>query len=98
MTVIFNDENKTTTTELYEKVFEFDQKRSTKKVHFGITANVFTWRKLFQELGLYDENLLSGGDRKWGLRVYNAGYELLYYPDCKVSHPTRKIQAFKKKL
>ncbi len=96
--IFFANHEKPTTTELYEKVFEFNQKRAVKKVHFGITANVLTWKKLFDELGLYNDEHMSGGDREWGLRVYNAGYEILYYPDCKVHHPARQIDEFKRKL
>jgi GT2 family glycosyltransferase len=59
------------------------------KSHFSVTANMFTFRKIFEEVGLFDEQRYSGGDKDWGNRVYNSGYQLLYEEKAVVMHPAR---------
>ena len=56
---------------------------------FGATANLFVDRRVFDEVGGFDERLKSGGDYEFGLRCSLAGIPIRYADDVVVSHPAR---------
>ena len=56
---------------------------------FGATANLFVERRVFDEVGGFDERLKSGGDYDFGLRCSLAGIPIRYADDVVVSHPAR---------
>jgi GT2 family glycosyltransferase len=56
---------------------------------YGATANLFTWARVFDQVGQFDPHLLSLGDRQWGQRVSAAGYAVVYCRDAWVYHPAR---------
>lgn len=56
---------------------------------FAPTACLFVTRDLLDDVGVFDHRLVSGGDKEFGNRVANAGYELHYAPNVVVHHPTR---------
>lgn len=85
--------------ELYEQLFAFPQKRFLEQDHYGATANVFTYRKVIDDVGGFDSELKSGGDLHWGQKVYAAGYAMVYAPEVCINHPARSgIQELHKKL
>ena len=76
--------------ELYEILaLGFPQEQFLEDGHFGVTANLFTFRNVIQSVGDFDQNLKSGGDKQWGQRVFKAGYKQLYADDACIKHPTR---------
>lgn len=75
--------------ELYEMVHGFPQANYVSAHHFGATANLFTLRRVIEDVGVFDATLLSGGDREWGKRVHAAGYALRYCDTAVVDHPAR---------
>jgi len=46
-------------------------------------------REIFEEVGIFDESLISGGDHEFGNRVHNAGFKLKYTEATKAYHPAR---------
>ena len=64
---------------------------------YGATANVFTWRWMFDKVGLFEE-VQSLGDRDFGLKVKAAGFEVIYSPDAIVLHPARNLKALLNKV
>jgi GT2 family glycosyltransferase len=54
----------------------------------GVTANLFVSRRLFDELGGFDESLPSGGDYDFVRRADAAGARVVYCPRAVVFHPT----------
>lgn len=74
--------------EVYEKAFAFDQEQNAKN-GVSVTANMFTSRRVFDVVGLFDETLMSGGDFEWGWRATQAGKTILYADDVNVRHPAR---------
>lgn len=64
---------------------------------FAATANMFTRRRMFDALGLFDGSLRSGGDFNWGHRVHDAGYALAYAPLAIVEHNARDAEEFRNK-
>ncbi|NJR59652.1 MAG: glycosyltransferase [Cyanobacteria bacterium CRU_2_1] len=76
--------------ELYESLaMSFPQEEFLKDKKFGVTANLFTFKKILDGVGLFDENLRSGGDLQWGQRVFAKGYQQVYADDACVNHPAR---------
>jgi len=53
------------------------------------TANMFVKRSLFNKVGLFDDNLFSGGDVHWTAKAVEKGAEIYYHPEAVVYHPVR---------
>ena len=90
---VASDRGGTRSLELFEMVHAFPQQRYVEQLDFGATANVLTRRRVVDAVGPFDEQLLSGGDKKWGRQVAAAGFRLVYAPDAVVQHPARSSWA-----
>ena len=77
-------------TEMYEKAYAFRQQDFVALQGMAATANMITYRHVFDAVGLFREDLMSGGDAEWGRRAQAAGYSVVYAPDCVVYHPARR--------
>lgn len=90
VSLFFADPQHPTAVELYESLTAFPQERLLRDFHGGATANVFTWRRVMDRVGLFNTRLKSNGDLEWGERVFQAGYDQVYAAEVQVSHPTRR--------
>ncbi|TSD67724.1 glycosyltransferase [Inquilinus sp. KBS0705] len=86
---LYYKSNKLTNAELYEKVYAFNQEVYVEQDGTGVTANMFSYRSVFDAVGLFKEDLLSGGDYEWSVRARDANYPILYADNVIVSHPAR---------
>ncbi len=75
--------------EYYDSIFYLNQERAIREYHGVMTANAMTFKKMFEQLGLFDQNTHSGGDYKWAARVFSHGFPLVYASDMVVKHPAR---------
>jgi len=75
--------------EIYEKAYSFRQDLYVKEKKAAATANMWTYKDSFDKVGLFNENLLSGGDMEWGRRAQNFGIPIDYEPEIVVKHPAR---------
>jgi len=66
--------------------------------HFGVTANLFVNRRVFDAVGLFDADLKSGGDLEFGDRVHRAAIPQVFDERCLVIHPPRTHNEKKIKL
>lgn len=57
--------------------------------YFAPTCCLFVRREVFADVGLFDHRLTSAGDKEFGNRVREAGYDLHFAEDVAMSHPTR---------
>jgi glycosyltransferase involved in cell wall biosynthesis len=87
--VFFRDPKRPTAVELYESRTAFLQQEYIEVGRFAVTANLFTFRKVVDDVGVFDAELKSGGDLEWGQRVAAHGYPLVYAEDARVAHPAR---------
>ncbi len=88
--LFFKDRQHPTAYELYESIeMGFPQDEFIKEKSFGVTANLFTFRSILDQIGSFDESLKSGGDIQWGQSVCEYGYKLVYSDHALVQHPTR---------
>ena len=76
--------------ELYQSVRAFPQQHYVERARFAATANVFTFKSIFEAVGLFDDQLFSGGDKEWGRRVHRQGYALGFAGRARVRHPARE--------
>ena len=67
----------------------FPVKQYLENENYAPTCALLVRRKVFKEIGFFDARLISGGDREFGERVHQAGYEQGYAADAVVHHPAR---------
>jgi len=87
--IFFKEPHHPNLVELYDSVTFLQQEKYVNQYNSAATANLFTYRRLFNELGFFDDSLKSGGDGEWSKRVFNAGYLVIYAENSSVMHPAR---------
>ena len=60
---------------------------------FAPTCSLIIHHSVFDEIGLFDDRLHSGGDVEFGKRAVAAGFDITYLSDVTTSHPTRSTLA-----
>lgn len=65
---------------LYQSSVGFQQAANIGHKGFSVTANLFCSRQAIERVGLFDEALLSGGDREWCWRAERAGIPVVFAP------------------
>ncbi len=78
-----------TTAELYEKVYAFKQEHTVMTLSSSVTGNMFSYKKVFEIVGDFREDLLSGGDHEWSHRAQLSDFAIAYVCDAVVLHPAR---------
>lgn len=86
---LFYAEAEPTTAELHETVFAFPQERYFRE-GWAVTANMVAKRAVFEAVGTFDDSLLSGGDKRWGMKAQASGYSIGYAVEACVKHPARR--------
>lgn len=86
---LYYKSDKLTNAELYETVYAFNQDIYVEQDGTGVTANMFTFKHVFDKIGMFREDLLSGGDYEWAVRAREADYQIQYADNVIVSHPAR---------
>jgi len=84
------DQERLTSAELWECVWGFPQKEFVEARNFAATANLFTYRRVFDAVGPFDADMMSGGDVEWGQRAHRAGKRLVFSEAACVLHPARR--------
>jgi len=87
--LFFENSKRKSAAELYESAFSFNQRRNVNKYGASITANFFTRRQFFDDVGFFDNRRKSGEDFGWNRRANNEGLSLIYADDVVVEHPAR---------
>jgi GT2 family glycosyltransferase len=86
----FKEEGGDELTYLFEKTFNFNQKRNVEERGQSITANLFCKKNVVEKIGPFKTKLLSGGDFEWSSRATSSGFKMVYGNDTLVHHPARK--------
>jgi cellulose synthase/poly-beta-1,6-N-acetylglucosamine synthase-like glycosyltransferase len=87
--LIFVKSSSPTIAEKYDSLFALNQKKYVTNWGICVTANLFTYKKVFDSVGLFDDKKMSFGDLNWGSRAHKAGYKIHYLENCIVKHPAR---------
>lgn len=67
----------------------FPVKQYLENENYAPTCALLVRREVFEDVGPFDARLISGGDREFGERVHEAGYDQGYAQDAVVYHPAR---------
>lgn len=86
----FKEEGGDELTYLFEKTFNFNQKRNVEERGQSITANLFCKKYVAEKIGPFKTKLLSGGDFEWSSKATSSGFKMVYGNDTLVHHPARK--------
>lgn len=99
MKLSFKKDEEPNTFELFEKIYYYKQEINVKN-NFAATANIFTRERVIKDVGLFNQNLKSNGDREWCYRAVSKGYKIRYYEDLIINHPARNnfMDFFKRQL
>jgi GT2 family glycosyltransferase len=73
----------------YNACTGFPVEQYLEEQNYAPTCALLVRREVFEDVGLFDARLISGGDREFGERVHEAGYEQGYAEDATVYHPAR---------
>lgn len=73
----------------YDEHTGFPVRQYVERHRYAPTCALFVRREVFEDVGLFDPRLISGGDLEFGNRVADAGYELGYAGDVTAYHPVR---------
>jgi len=72
----------------YDRNVSFANERFIEQHEWSPTCNLFVRRRVFEDLGLFDARLVSGGDLEFGNRVAASGRSLCFSPNARAHHPT----------
>ncbi|MFP9059022.1 glycosyltransferase [Natrialbaceae archaeon A-chndr2] len=75
--------------ERYEQALSFPVETYLEREHFVPTCALAVRREVFEEVGLFDHRLESGGDKEFGQRVHEAGFKQCYADSITAYHPAR---------
>jgi GT2 family glycosyltransferase len=75
----------------WDRIFGFPQEDYVQR-GFAVTANLICKAELFDRVGLFNSELLSGGDYDWNMRASKEGVSLVYAENVTVCHPARDLQ------
>lgn len=66
-----------------------DQEKSLEEAGFGATANLIVTRAVIDDVGLFNDRSIEGGDVELCLKATRAGYRIAYSPRAIVHHEPR---------
>lgn len=98
--LFFKNPDQPTAVEYYDSLMMgLPQKQFIEESRYGATANLFTFKSVFDKVGPFEQTLKSSGDREWGQRVFSSGYKQIYTDEVCVAHPARySLEELRKKV
>ncbi len=81
------DPQRLTIAEAFERVFAFKNQRYVHKIGFTVTASMFVWRSVFNDVGEFHNFVPE--DIEWCERARGRGYKIGYAEKCVLVHPAR---------
>lgn len=87
--VVADNAKRPNSVELFDIAIRLNQESRVAKSNGVVTANMVTRRDLFDQVGKFDDSLMSGADAEWSQRAASQGYSVRYIDEAIVSHPTR---------
>lgn len=81
--------NSDTITGRYNKLKGFPIEKYMDEKGFAPTCCLSVRKKVFSSTGLFNQELISGGDKLFGKKAKNKGLEMRYVDEIKVFHPVR---------
>lgn len=95
--VKFVFKNKNNPAEIYDSISNAQFESDIKNRNLTKTGNLFIRKEVFEKIGLFPKNFISGGDVYFTKKATDYGFKLVYAPKAIVSHPTRSLKPLIKK-
>jgi len=73
----------------FDELNGFPVKNYLEEENFAPTCCLTVRKNVFDEIGLFDNRLISGGDKEFGSRVANSNHQMAYSDNIRVFHPAR---------
>lgn len=73
----------------YNRRTAFPIRKYVERWEFAPTCCLTVRREVIEDVGGFDDRFVSSGDREFGNRVADAGYDLVFAPDVTMIHPPR---------
>ena len=86
-----------TSAELYDSITHMQIESDIKDRNVAKTANLFVESYLFDKIGMFPDQVKSGGDVQWTSNATRNGFSLVYAPKAVVKHPARSLKPLIKK-
>lgn len=86
---LFSPEPSDTLAAMYNRLSGFPVELYLDRFHFAPTCCLVAHQRVFDDVGLFDQRLVSSGDREFGHRVFETGRELHFADDVTMYHPAR---------
>jgi glycosyltransferase involved in cell wall biosynthesis len=83
--------------EIWDSITNMQVEQGIRERGVGKTANLFVERQVFDAIGPFPDELVSGGDVAWTSRASGHGFKIVYAPDATVEHPARRIKSLIRK-
>jgi glycosyltransferase AglE len=85
-------------TNIYEKLMTLRVKDSILQNNATVTANLFVYKWIIEDIGMFQEGIRSGGDIMWTKEATLKGYKLKYSEDALVLKRPRSRKEFLLKM
>ncbi len=76
--VQFDFQGQITAGKIVDALTSINMEKSIRERSVAYTANLFVKKNLFDEVGLFEEGVRSGGDVRWTLKAKENGYTITY--------------------
>lgn len=83
--------------EMVDAISSINVEASIRYINATVTGNLFFRRAVVEAIGLFPDNIRSGGDLLWTGRATRAGFRLVYSRAAQVFYPARKLYPLLKK-
>lgn len=90
--------DKMTGAELFDAYSHFNNEKLIEEKKAALTGNLFLRKKVFDEYGLFPQDVQSGADFRFTNGAIRAGYTIAFAESAVVWHPTRKLRELLKKV
>ncbi|QFU82333.1 glycosyltransferase [Natronorubrum aibiense] len=88
-TRIYTPESGPTIWSKYDLALGLPVEKYIEKDGFAPTCSLIVRQQVFDEVGNFDHRLVSGGDKEFGHRVRDAGFQMAYTDEIVLEHPAR---------
>ena len=86
-----------TPAEMYDSIMHFNMELYIKNMKACGAGNLFVKLAVFKDMGMFSQDVRSGGDIQFTYKAVMNGYILVYAPSAIVLHPTRGLSELIKK-
>ncbi len=95
--VEFSYSERQSSAELYDSITSMQVQSNIEDRDVAKTANLFVKADLFDKIGHFPAQAVSGGDVIWTAKATRNGFSLVYAPEAVVTHPARALPELLKK-